>query len=342
MNKKLLSAAIVAAFAAAPAAYADAVVYGKAHVSIDAVDYETTGGPVYGASDEDNYHVASRSSRLGFKGSEDLGNGLKAIYQYEFSVDVDANNGLGGRNTFIGLAGDWGTFLVGKHDTPQKLAFYASGNELLGDSAIDLNRSDDWSTNSTDSAAPIGVFHEMRANNAIAYVTPNFSGFTGAVAIIPGEGNTSDTDGLADSWSAGLMYSGNGLKASVGYIDYAEVGTKDTDVLQVGASYQFNNFQIGAQYEDSDDILADVDYKAWAVTGKFTFGNNALSLVYTDSETDGAANDEETQGWGLAAEHNFSKRTKVYAAYASNEVDVDNGGDDGDQDVFSLGMIHSF
>ncbi len=352
MNKKLLAAAVVAACAAAPAAFADAVVYGKAHVSVDAIDYEATSS-VLAPAEKDNYEVNSRASRLGFKGSEDLGNGLKAIYQFEFGIDVDDNAGINnGRNTFVGLAGDWGTFLVGRHDTPQKLAFYAAGNERLGDSIIDLNRSNaGWNISG---GAPIGVFHEARVDDAIAYVTPNFSGFTAAVAIVPGEDDgvatgtgTGGADGLADHWSAGLMYSGNGLKASVGYTDYSgdqgKANADDTTVFQVGASYTFNNFSIGAQYEDSD--LADVvDYTAWAVTGKFTFGNNALSLVYTDSEFDvggGSAGDEETTGWGLAAEHNFSKRTKVYAAYATNEVEV-SGGDDGDQDVFSLGMIHSF
>ena len=140
MNKKLLAAAVAAAVVAAPAAFAESTVYGKMHSSIDAIDYDTT--------NEDNWEVNSRASRLGFKGSEDLGNGLKAIYQIELSVNAGGggqgqggNSGLGGktRNTFIGLAGDWGTALVGRHDTPAKMAFYAAGNERLGDSVIDLN-----------------------------------------------------------------------------------------------------------------------------------------------------------------------------------------------------------
>lgn len=368
MNKKLLAAAVAAAVVAAPAAFAESTVYGKFHTSVDSNDYEKS---------VDNYSVESRASRLGFKGSEDLGNGLKAIYQLELSVSTDGGadqavgNGWGSqRNTFIGLSGDFGTFVVGRHDTPAKMAFYATGNELLGDSAIDLNGS------------PIGVFREFRANNAIAYVSPNFSGFTVAAAIVPGEqsgnataastttstvittggsikvvntsaGAANDNDGLADHWSVGLMYSGNGLKAGLGYEKLTQLnnapGANDVDwkMWQAGASYTMNNFQVGVQYEDANDYLFSkgTDRTAWALTGKATFGNNAVSLVYTNSETDptGSSNTTETEGWGVAAEHNFSKRTKVYAAYADNEIDAPGGStNDRDNSVFSLGMIHDF
>jgi predicted porin len=368
MNKKLIAMAVAAAFAA-PAAMADAVIYGKAHVSLDMNDVEFDGDTV-----TDNYEVNSRASRVGLKGSEDLGGGLKAIYQVEMGFDWDGGDqqdsagdiGLSQRNTFIGLAGGWGTFLVGRHDTPAKVAFYAAGNERLGDSIIDLN------------SGVVGVFTEVRANNAIAYISPNFSGFTFAAAAVPGEESGADgvnnsSDGLTDHYSLGVMYSGNGLKASVGYEEFDNQGPNlrilngkvplgslgylgqpegadegDITVLQVGASYTMNNFSVGAHYQDTDiddsDVNAgDAEYTAWAITGKATFGNNAVSLVYTwaDAEIDGD-DVADSDGWGLAAEHNFSKRTKVYAAYAMGEVDFDDTDADFDEDVFSLGMIHSF
>jgi len=356
MNKKLLAAAVAAAVVAAPAAFAENTIYGKMHASIDAIDYES--------SNEDNYEVNSRASRLGFKGSEDLGGGLKAIYQIELGIDINSSNtdgqgasadygpfGSKTRNTFVGLSGDWGTFLVGRHDTPAKMAFYAAGNERLGDSVIDLNLGNNLSGDPSTNA-PIGVFHEYRANDAIAYVSPNFSGFTFVGAVMPGEDDIDanlpdgDRDGIADHYSVGGMYKGNGLKASVGYASY-DLVSEDYDVLQVGASYTMNNFSIGAQYEDSDNPGGDkADYTAWAVTGKYTFGNNAISAVYTSSEfTTAAIGDGELDrgGWGIAAEHDFSKRTKVYAAYAAGEYDYSNSpNSDEDDDVFSLGMIHNF
>ena len=352
MNKKVLAAAIAAAVVASPAAFATSTVYGKIHNSVDMVDTE-----VNNVTTVDNYQVNDRASRLGFKGSEDLGGGLKAIYQMEFGVTTsggpqqEAGGTLGTRtrNTFVGLSGGFGTFLVGRHDTPAKVAFYAAGNDHLGDSIIDLNN------------GVLGVFTEVRANNGIAYISPNFSGFTLAAAVVPGEenevANDNQSNGLADHVSVGLMYKGGGLKASVGYekLDNqagglasfpATASNNDTKMWQAGASYTFGAFTLGAQYEDTENYgwVDGDDYTAWAVSGKAAFGNNAIILVYTDAELDAkAANqDADSDGWGISAEHNFSKRTKVYAAYATNEIDHDDPADDEETDAFSLGMIHNF
>jgi predicted porin len=352
MNKKLLAAAVAAAVVAAPAAFAESTVYGKFHTSVDMVDQETAG-----ASTTDNFQVNGRASRLGFKGSEDLGNGLKAIYQVEFGIGTDGGTGQantynpGGsrtpinnhRNTFVGLAGGWGTFLVGRHDTPAKMAFYAQGNERLGDSIIDLN-----------SGGPLGVFTEVRASNGIAYVTPNFAGFTVAAAVVPGEEGVTATgneaDGLADHYSLGVMWKGAGLKAGLGYerLDDQAFGAPasgaddDHKMLQAGLSYTFGAFKVGGSYESTDNFagVKDNELTSYALTGKATFGNNAVSLVYIDSEIEAAGGGKvrDKDGWGVAGEHNFSKRTKVYAAYATSEDDATNS----DDDRFSLGMIHSF
>ncbi len=339
--KRTLVAVAISAAVAAPGAFAESVMYGKIHTSIDQVDVTNT---------VDNWQVNGRASRLGFKGSEDLGDGLKAIFQLELGFNSDgggtgqtgASSGLGGssRNTFVGLSGGWGTFIVGRHDTPMKMAFYASGNELLGDSILDLNLSNSL-TPSKSNKTPIGVFSEYRANDAIAYVSPNFSGFSFTGAVIPGEDQIpSGRDNIADHYSLGAMYKGGGLKASLGY-QSTRANRLDQETIQAGASYSFGMFQIGGQYEKTDNFafVSNDDYDAWAITGKAKFGNSAVSLVYTDSELD---NNYESQGWGLAAEHNFSKRTKVYAAYAADERDPSGGGASTDADVFSLGMIHDF
>ena len=92
------------------------------------------------------------------------------------------------------------------------------------------------------------------------------------------------------------------------------------------------------------------DYSAWALSGKYTFGNNALMAVYTDSEIDGVGGGTSKDkldrgGWGVSAEHNFSKRTKAYVAYADGENELKPSGSANSKDdnsAFSLGMIHNF
>jgi len=324
------------------------VVYGKAHVSVDKND-------IYMGAD--NYTVASRASRLGFKGSEDLGNGLKAIFQYEMTYSgLDGSgqnvpNGIGSaRNSYIGLAGDWGTFLVGRHDTPTKVAYYAAGVEELGDSILDLNTGGTGYSLSNPGSVS-GLFREFRANNAIAYISPSFSGFTVAAAAVPGETDApcnAECDGISDHYSVSAMYGGNGLKASIGYeskLLSASPNADEEDILQVGASYTMNAFKVGVMYQDISNYNSDsdVDADAWAVVGSWKFGNNKLIAQYGQGSMDvdgGQDVDKDTYGIGL--EHAFSKRTSAYVAYANGEWDVDGSNDDPDSDQFSVGMIHNF
>jgi len=324
MNKKLIAVAIAAAVAAPAAMAGDTTLYGKAHVSIDNVDYASG----------DVWEVNSRSSRLGVKGSEDLGNGLKAIFQYETTVEISDGGAKGGtfgsaRNAYIGLAGDFGQVRVGRHDTPNKVAFYAAGNERLGDSIIDLN-------------GAFG-FNELRQDNAIAYISPNFSGFTVAAALVPGENAVAGADGLADAWSLGAMYSGGGLKASVGYTDGEDLtGLSDASLLNVGATYTMDAFSIGGQYQETEGLM---DKESWAITGTAGFGNNTLILMYGNSDVTGGA---EADTLGVALQHKMSKRTSAYVAYRSTDDEVvtkewiGNGGVTAGADAFSLGMIHTF
>jgi len=328
MNKKLIAVAIAAAVAAPAAMANDTTLYGKAHVSIGNYDDGSA----------DMWKVESHASRLGVKGSEDLGNGLKAIFKYEFGIQVDDSDGVNsGRNAYVGLSGDFGTVLAGRHDTPAKVAFYAAGNETIGDSIIDIN-----SKTSTTSAG----FSELRLDNAVAYISPNFSGFTAAAAVVPGE--TSGNNGLADAYSVGLMYSGNGIKASAGY-EVADsnmvlgssgtaaggltIGADDHEMFQVGASVTFGDFMVGANYEDTSNYAGTAsDKEVWAITGKAGFGNNYVTARYMETEI--GTWDADT--FHIGAGHKMSKRTQVYVAYENEE----RGGTDTDQ--FALGMIHSF
>ncbi len=252
MQKKILTLAIAAAMAAPAAAMAEATLYGKLNMSLDYADVSdaigtnftsatgtdvdgntvtgiavdssgkpiTTGGEDFkgwGISREGDFIPgSSRANRLGVKGSEDLGNGLKAIYQVELGLNLSAadddipsggNKGISYRNSFVGLAGDWGTALVGRHDTPLKIS--TGKLDQFGDTMADYN-------------GTVG-FDDIRADNVIAYISPNFSGFSFAGAIIAGGGATAgagkniNSDSLAGAWSLAGIYNNGPFYASVAY-----------------------------------------------------------------------------------------------------------------------------
>ena len=248
MNKKFITLAVAAALAAPGLASAEAIIYGKVHVSLDYADVKNVITPTFGVQRDANGDVVlgpdgypipiqltpgedfkgwgmsgngyipgvNRASRLGFKGSEDLGNGLKAIYQVEFGINLnDTNNNVLSnsdsftyRNTFVGLAGNWGTFLMGRHDTPMKIS--TGKLDLFSDTMADYN-------------GTVG-FRDLRADNAIAYISPSWSGFQLAAAVVPaggatggGQGLNLNEDSIANTWSIAAIYKNGPFYASAAF-----------------------------------------------------------------------------------------------------------------------------
>jgi hypothetical protein len=176
----------------------------------------------------------NRANRLGVKGSEDLGNGLKAIYQIEFGINPNDTNDnvisnsddITYRNTFVGLAGNWGTFLIGRHDTPLKIS--TGKLDLFADTMADYN-------------GTVG-FQDLRADNAIAYVSPSFSGFQFMAAAVPpggatgGNGLNINSDGIADGYSLAGIYSNGPFYASIAYESLGNEMFMDQDTSLAGGT----------------------------------------------------------------------------------------------------------
>jgi len=369
MNKKLLTLAVAGALAAPVAAMADATLYGKIHQSIDYFDIDD-GFDGWTLNRGSQGAGASRSNRIGVKGSEDLGGGLKAIYQIEFGVnladqDSDSNNGDSGsvkmRNTFAGLASDWGTLLVGRHDTPLKIS--TGKLDMFADTMADYN-------------GTVG-FQDVRADNAIAYISPNFSGFQLAAATVPGSHTISgvsnpEADSIADGWSVAGIYKNGPFYGSLAYEQFGEDMLAVEDPMTPGAiivpDNNFNKWRIGlglldwngftlsGVYEDHENVggADDAESDFWQIQAGYAFGNNMVKGMYGAATLDGATFerddldfsldlDGDKSTWALGVDHNFSKRTKAYVLYTDVDVDDEATAVLGpDWSGFSVGMIHKF
>lgn len=365
MNKKLLALAVAGAFAAPVAAMADTgnvTVYGVVHASVDRTD----NGDVGGTDGISTTKVSSNQSRIGFKGNEDLGNGLSAVWQIEQGVNIDGHatsattgDTMVSRNTFVGLSGkSWGTALLGRHDTPYKIA--TRNLDIFADTIAD-NRN------------IMGTGHDIRANNVIAYVAPNFSGFSGAAAYVAGaEGATTSGQKKGDAWSLMGNYDNGPVYAALAWqrFKYGTPGVtslgagvaadadKTAKAWKIGGGYNAGAFKVGAVYEKfSDDLTTRIDRKAWTVNGAYMFGSNAVKLAYTKADDTGSVSNTGAKQWTLGFDHNFSKRTAVYALYS--KLDNDTAGTYGvgtgvgggavapvaagaDPSAWSFGVKHSF
>ncbi len=340
MKKKIIVAAIAAAVAAPMAVMADATVYGKVRVATQYMDRDGSNADAWGMEDQ--------TSRLGIKGSEDLGGGLKAVYQMEFGSNVGDGVGKDGnfwsqRNSYVGLAGDWGTVLAGRHDTPYKIS---SGKlDMFGDTAADY----DVGTGQVFSPNGVGLFHSIRTDGAIAYISPNWSGFTLAGALVQTDtaGGFDDADDFASAYSLAGMYSNGPWFASLAYenLDGESLGVagplSDNDSKwRVGLGILgMAGFSASFIYEDRSDAnyIPGNDKQSWQLQAAYDFGNNRVKAMYGDQD-DESLLDADFDTWAVGLQHNFTKRTDAQVLYRSKDYD----GAGGKENVFALQLNHSF
>lgn len=332
MKKSLIALAVASAVAApAFAATSNVDVYGVLRFSLD--NYNTD------AATGDNWTINDQTSRFGIKGSEDLGGGLKAVWQIEQQLDATGSPLVGGtafggaglRNTFIGLAGGFGTVIVGRHDTPYKLGGSA---DVFADTSADSQK------NTTGIIGRNGF--DNRVSGTVAYVSPDFNGFHFAVATVPGEGTTNTANGLMDAYSLVGVYANGPLKLSLGYENFDKevgAGTNDKNATKFNVGYKIGDIGLGYTYERSKDGYAATSETDTAHLASITYAMGPITLAgqygkFSDKQTSAADLNRTTIG----AIYNLSKRTNVYAAY-----DMENYGSGGtDADIFTMGVNHSF
>jgi len=355
MNKTLIAMAVAGLMAAPMAAQADATIYGKIHTSLDFGD---TGGDditTPGAEqDASGTYFQSNSSRLGFKGSEDLGGGLKAVWQLESTVAVGSGtSALTNRNSFVGLNGGWGRLIGGRHDTPMKTTGRKA--DLFGDYVGD--------TRNVIRNLEFGDDFDARVDNLLMYTTPVFGGgwdinlaYSFDDGVKDGGGYGANINWKTGNWFASLAYETHGSG------DLA--GPEDSSGIRLAAYWTPGALKITALYQSMSDVAgaSGFDNDAYGLGLAYKFSKNVIKAQYfVTSNTEvapGVANDATLMA--LAWDYNFSKRTTAYIAYASTDNDagatygVDRGGHGGeifantttaagaDPSVFSLGMIHKF
>jgi len=324
--KKLIVAAVAAAVAAPIASMADATVYGKAHVSVGNFD----NGAAYS-----EMNVTSNASRVGVKGSEDLGGGMKAVYNFEWGVQVDENSGVSGRHSYVGLAGGFGTALVGMLNSPHKMV--SRKVDLFGDRNGDLRAL----SNSVD---------EGYVDNVIAYVSPSFGGLTVTGAYSTAMDGAKADDSNAAVWSGAVEYKNGGVYVGLGHTDALDLADGVSHTRLAG-SFTMGAAKLLASYSINDFDGTNMDNAH--VGASYAMGSNTLKVQYSTTMNDG--DDNEANNITVGIDHKMSKRTTVYAEYSATSNDSGASyvtwkktGAAGaavmgeDNSAFAVGLIHKF
>lgn len=348
MKKSLIALAVAGVFAApAMAATGNVDVYGKLRYSVDYVDTNNTGG----ADASDVVTGQDNNSRIGFKGSEDLGGGLKAVWQIEqqLNAGISQNGTMTSRNTFVGLSGGFGTVLMGRHDTPYKLA--TGSLDPFGDSIGDYNNVISRNSAGTNN-------FDLRAPGTIAYISPTVSGFHAAVAYVEAKNPQLPGNNDTQAWSLAGIYHNGPLFASLAYETHSgllstSTANQDEDAWKVGLGYTFGDTKVGLVYEDvnHDAPSNQSERSAYFLALTHNMGPIALKAAYGEADNSKAFANDGASYWAVGVDYSMSKRTKLWAYYSAINNDpkawygMNNYAAAGaglDIDAFSVGIEHNF
>jgi predicted porin len=282
MKKALALTALALACTAPAFAQSSVTVYGRLNVSAEAQK----------VGNQSNDQMVDNASRIGFKGTEDLGGGMKAKFLIEHGFDATtgaAASTFWGRESWVGLAGNFGEIRLGNMAASD--AYFATADY------ISMHNHD----TGTSSDALWGYVVTGALKNAVAYYTPTFAGFNASAEVGEGSPTLDRPMAFAANYDAGALHLGAG---------YEKRG--DDKAASVRGLYELGNLTLGAYFGKKSGID---DRNFWRVSGMYAIGAGEVHLnVGGTGNNNGVANTGAMQ-YTVAYNYNLSKRTKVYTFY---------------------------
>jgi predicted porin len=320
MNKKLLAVAVGATFSIGAQAQSNVTIYGIADVGVEYL----TNAARNGTSNDDVVRLSSGNlsgSRVGFRGTEDLGNGMTAIFQLESGIDLDTGTlGQGGRlfgrHAYVGVQSNAGAVTLGHQQN----------------SVYDLIiKYDPMSFSSRYSALMHDATFAGRPDNAVKY-TGNFGGVTATAFYSFGRNLDGEVPGNAKvsrNVGGGVSYTGGPFGIGIAYDQFqgSTIATQDQSAKRVaaGASYDFRVVKAFVGYRNLKDEIVAVGTPSvrsdlyW--TGLTFDATPSLKLTGTVYKTNRKDSGQDPLSAVLSADYFMSKRTDAYVTlgFADNK-----------------------
>ncbi|GGZ86393.1 porin [Ignatzschineria indica] len=352
MMKKSIFAVAVASVLTLGAAQAETVLYGSIRYDYESKKVQKMNPEQDGIKKLTSNRVSNLNdagSRIGLKGSEDLGNNNAVIYNLEWGFDgMIQDEGKDSkwttRKAILGLTGDWGTVTAGRQDNPFKVTIvddtvtddFNGGNvissaaqramttNLMGAHSIaayDKEGKFDVKQTELNAIDALSSAKFSRVGKVIAYTTPDFAGFQANAAIMMDDalyigknGKATNNSKNVDLWTINAKYAydlgANGtILAKAGYIQGKMGDNNKSKMWGLMLGYGQDAFKVSASYAD---------------------GNHRLPTDLTTEERGvsvwtGKGDKVKSKGWDLGASFSFGPNyfSTVRAAYGENHVKVD-------------------
>jgi predicted porin len=314
-------------------------------------------------------------TRWGMKGSEDLGGGLKAIFDLQsgFGIDTGASQQsslLFGRQAMVGLQGDFGTVKFGRVILP----FYDNEgmNDVMMNSSLSaqsnvMRTANNWGTSAVPAFATSSKLdaYTLRGDNAIRYDSPNMSGFVAAFAYTLNEKTQSVcpqcNGNNGEVTSASLVYAGGPISGVLAYqqekpyqpsgvgftgTDYVGTNAADRSFLRLSGQYDFGMIVAKAGFGRADHV----NFIQNAKTSEYQLGLDfkasdvmTLSGGVASSKDDsfGTTAEVKRTAFTLGGKYVMSKRTFLYGGYEAGKQEK-SGTPDAKESIFAIGVQHRF
>lgn len=337
MQKKLIALALASLSSAAFADATNVTIYGVADATFDVIRVSDNG------NNTPNFNrVSTNGSHIGFRGTENLGNGLSAIFQFESEANFDQNNRLAlNRDSFVGLTGGFGKVMLGTLTGPS--------NALAA--SLDVNTGDNIMSNTailgklggylTARSASSGSVYDTRFQNAVAYVSPSFSGLqaTGLYVANEDKDETPGAETKPSVFDLGLTYTNGPVMVGTTYARERDSGSpvnnfKETE-FRIGGMYDFGMASVRVLYgrTKSESAGSEEKQNTWGIGGTYnvTANGKLVSQYYVARDLEVNGTDLGESGgklFTIGYEHNLSKRTMLKAGYARVTNDDNTNGYD--------------
>jgi len=354
MKKTLIALAVLGATAGVAHAQSNVTIYGI----VDTGYVKESGQTAYMSENINN--------RLGFRGVEDLGGGMKATFELEQRFDL-----FNGRNRNVDNDLDASSGAAGGPNQNARRAFDGAANVGLASKmgAVRFGRVNEISTETLRQFDPFvqyGVtgmlqsnLREVRISNTARYDSPNFAGFNvkgsfslkndADVGITAPTVGTAGTPGIANNgWAVNGNYANGPIAATVNYNKARN--SADSYNWNVAGGYAFGPARITALYEKTNDKADGYIQKDWLIGATYKVGAGVIQASYGQDKINEL--DSTDKKFSLGYTHNLSKRTALYALYSRTEWDANSpvaGYYSGTADLttdkvnaYQIGMTHKF
>lgn len=338
MKKSLVALAVAAALPAFAQAQTSVQLTGSVDVALESLNSDANRGK----SDLKVSDGIWGGSRFAIVGSEDLGSGLKALFNLEYRGHADTGTQATSKfwqgQSWVGLGGGFGTIRLGRQYTPVDAAIGVG--DVTGQS---------WYYSSGDfGGGSLTNVYVNRVDNAISYQTPSLGGLQLVAAYAAGEAEATageDFNKLGDTMGIAGVGSWGPVSVGIGYqtIDGADIdNVKSTDQLAASLGLDLGRFGAGLGYvQKNAKAVAGDDSKTEGAYVTASFKVTDAGTIYASfSRIDPEGDNNNTEGFGLTYSHGLSKRTFVYGALGIGKEQQ--AGDDNKPRRIALGVRHFF